>query len=146
MRVAARGQVGVSAQLDAGAGASPVAVAIAVAVAVAGAVLVTVVPAHLWPLVVSLLIAPVLEETVFRPGLHDGLLHRGAAPWRANLLTALAFSAAHMVLLGPGWHAALVGLPAWLIGAAYNRWRRVRICIALHMAMNAAWIAMHALA
>ena len=97
--------------------------------------------ASAWPLVLALLIAPVLEEATFRAGLHDGLLHRGVAPWLANLMTAFAFSAAHMLLLGTSAQTALVVLPALLIGAAYNRWRRLRICIALHMAMNALWIA-----
>ena len=108
---------------------------------VVAAVALAAAPANPWPLVVALFIAPVLEETVFRAGLHDGLLHCGAAPWLANLLTALAFSAAHMLLLGASAQTALVLLPALLIGAAYNRWRRLRICIVLHMAMNALWIA-----
>ncbi|MDM0110790.1 CPBP family glutamic-type intramembrane protease [Variovorax sp. J22R133] len=97
--------------------------------------------AHPWPLLVSLLIAPVLEETVFRAGLHDRLLDGGLAPWLANLMTAMAFCAAHLLLVGIHWQTALVWLPALLIGAAYNRWRRVRICIALHMAMNLTWLA-----
>jgi membrane protease YdiL (CAAX protease family) len=97
--------------------------------------------ANPWPLFVSLLIAPALEEMVFRAGLHDGLLRGGAAPWQANLLTALAFSVAHMLLRGLSLQTVLVLLPALLIGAAYNRWQRLRICIALHMAMNALWIA-----
>lgn len=97
-------------------------------------------------LAVSLFIAPVLEETVFRAGLHDGLLHRGTAPWLANLWTALVFSAAHMLLLGFSAQTASVLLPALLIGAAYNRWRSLRLCIVLHMAMNALWMAVHATA
>lgn len=96
-----------------------------------------------WRALVLLLMAPVAEEVVFRAGLHDGLLHNNVAPWLANLLTALAFSAAHLLLLGINPQTALVLLPALLIGAAYNRWRRLRICIALHMAMNALWIAVH---
>ena len=94
-----------------------------------------------WRSLVLLLVAPVAEEVVFRAGLHDELLHRGVAPWMANLLTALAFNTAHILLLGVNTQTALVWLPALLIGAAYNRWRRLRICIALHMAMNALWIA-----
>lgn len=94
-----------------------------------------------WRALVLLLVAPVAEEVVFRAGLHDRLLHNSVAPWLANLVTTLAFSAAHMLLLGVNPQTALVWLPALLIGAAYNRWRRLRICIALHMAMNAQWIA-----
>lgn len=109
------------------------------------AVALAAVHAQPWPLVLSLLIAPALEEAVFRAGLQDRLLHGGAAPWRANLLTALAFSAAHLLLLGVSLHTALVFVPALLIGAAYNRWRRLRVCIALHMAMNALWLALQRL-
>ena len=94
-----------------------------------------------WRALVLLLIAPVAEELVFRAGLHDVLLRISVAPWSANLLTALAFGAAHMLLLGVNPQTAFVWLPALLIGAAYNRWRRLSICIALHMAMNALWIA-----
>jgi membrane protease YdiL (CAAX protease family) len=94
-----------------------------------------------WRVLVLLLVAPLAEEAVFRAGLHDGLLHNGVAPWLANLLTALAFGVAHLLLLGIKIQTALVWLPALLIGAAYNRWRRLCICIALHMAMNALWIA-----
>jgi len=96
-----------------------------------------------WRALVLLLVAPVAEELVFRAGLHDYLLHKGASLWLANLLTALAFSAAHMLLLGVNPQTALVWFPALLIGAAYNRWRRLRLCIALHMAMNALWIVVH---
>jgi membrane protease YdiL (CAAX protease family) len=97
--------------------------------------------ANPWPVVLGLLIAPALEEAAFRAGLQDGLLRCGTAAWRANLLTALAFSAAHMALRGVSTQTLLMLLPALFIGAAYNRWRRLRICIALHMAMNALWFA-----
>jgi membrane protease YdiL (CAAX protease family) len=117
------------------------ATALAFSAMAAGAAALAAASTNPWPLTVALLIAPVIEETVFRAGLHDGLLHGGTTPWRANMLTALAFSAAHMLLLGASAQTALVFVPALLIGAAYNRWRRLRICIVLHMAMNALWIA-----
>ena len=123
--------------------AAPVLSLALLAAALAWALIATGVPA--WRALVLLLVAPVAEEVVFRAGVHDELLHNGAAPWLANLLTALSFSVAHMLLLGVNPQTALVLLPALLIGAAYNRWRRLRICIALHMAMNAMWIAVQAM-
>lgn len=96
-----------------------------------------------WRALVLLLLAPAAEEVVFRVGLHDALLHNGVAPRLANLLTALTFTVAHLLLLGANPQTVLVVFPALLIGAAYNRWQRVRICIAMHMAMNALWIAVH---
>jgi membrane protease YdiL (CAAX protease family) len=110
-----------------------------VAVALAGAW--AVVPAHaLWMLVV----APVLEEIVFRAGLQEELLRQarvravmGAVS--ANVLTALAFAAAHLALR-PSLLAGLTVLPALLIGAVYERQRRVAPCIALHAFFNALWL------
>jgi membrane protease YdiL (CAAX protease family) len=112
--------------------------------AIAGAALAAA-SAQPWPLLVTLLIAPTLEEAVFRAGLQDGLLHAGVAPWLANVLTALAFMAAHVLLLGGSAQTVSVVLPALLVGAAYDRWRRLRLCIALHMAMNALWIVLQRL-
>ena len=112
--------------------------------AIAGAALAAA-SAQPWPLLVALLLAPMLEETVFRAGLQDGLLHAGVTPWQANVLTALAFTMAHVLLLGASAQTALVLLPALLVGAAYNRWCRLRLCIALHMAMNALWIVLQRL-
>lgn len=48
-----------------------------------------------------------------------------------------------MLLLGINSHTVLVVFPALLIGSAYNRWQRLHICIAMHMAMNALWIVIH---
>jgi hypothetical protein len=37
--------------------------------------------------------------------------------------------------------AFAVALPALAIGLVYSRWRQLRWCVALHAAMNAAWLA-----
>lgn len=96
-----------------------------------------------WRALVLLLVAPVAEEIVFRAGVQDEMLRRGLAPWVANFGTGVAFTAAHLLLLGVQPQTALVILPALLIGAAYNRTRSLRICMALHMSFNALWIAVH---
>jgi membrane protease YdiL (CAAX protease family) len=94
--------------------------------------------------VVLLVVAPVLEETVFRAGLQETLLRRLArqrgGALAANVGTALAFAAAHMVL-HPGVLAALTLLPALLVGAVYQRGRRLAPCIAVHATFNALWLA-----
>ena len=87
-----------------------------------------------------LVLAPVLEEAAFRAGLHEALLARKWSPATANGLTALCFALLHVAVQG-SWQGALVAGPALLIGAAYNRWRRVRWCVLMHAAMNAAWLA-----
>lgn len=98
-------------------------------------------PTHaLWMLV----IAPVLEEIVFRAGLQEELLRRahlraamGAVS--ANVLTALAFAAAHLALR-PSLLSGLTVVPALFIGAIYQRQRRLAPCIALHALFNAGWL------
>ena len=92
-------------------------------------------------LLVLLLLGPLLEEAIFRAGLHEALLRRWAglpALW-ANLVTAIAFGLAHMLVRGELAAGAVV-LPALAIGLVYQRGRRLRHCIALHAAMNAAWL------
>ncbi len=59
--------------------------------------------------VVLLLVAPVLEEIVFRLGLQRRLLAAGVAPAAANLLTALAFCALHAFTRS--WALAVAVLP-----------------------------------
>lgn len=83
-------------------------------------------------------VAPVLEETVFRAGLQETLLRRGAAGVWSVLFTAAAFAAAH-ALWRPGPWAWATGGPALLLGWVYLRTRRLWPCIALHALFNALW-------
>lgn len=91
-------------------------------------------------LAVLLVLAPVLEESVFRAGLQESLLRRWhGLPFLANAVTAAAFSLAHVIVRGEV-AALTVMLPALLIGAVYQRTGRLRLCVALHASMNAAWV------
>jgi membrane protease YdiL (CAAX protease family) len=98
-------------------------------------------PTHaLW----MVLVAPVLEEIVFRAGLQEELLRNvrlraAMGALSANVLTALAFAAAH-VALQPGLLAGLTVVPALFIGALYQRQRRLAPCIALHALFNVIWL------
>ncbi|AKJ31999.1 JDVT-CTERM system glutamic-type intramembrane protease MrtJ [Caldimonas brevitalea] len=98
------------------------------------------------PLRAALLVAlvPLAEEIVFRRGLQETLLRRGASPMGANLLTVFAFGAAHAAVRGDLAGAA-VALPALWIGALYGRTRRVAPCAVLHGGLNALWLAAPAL-
>jgi membrane protease YdiL (CAAX protease family) len=95
-----------------------------------------------WLLVV---IAPVLEETVFRAGLHESLLRtlgqRAERLVIANVLTALLFAAAHVINRGDAL-SLLTFFPALLIGAAYQRHRRLLPCIAMHGFFNVVWLSL----
>jgi membrane protease YdiL (CAAX protease family) len=108
-----------------------------------------------WPILLSLIFAPLVEEVVFRRGLHDELLRaRRLAGWMASwgpaahericiVITAVAFAAAH-ILSAPGWLAAATVLPALAIGALYNRRRRLAPCVLVHAVFNLVWLAWHA--
>lgn len=88
-----------------------------------------------------LMVAPILEETVFRAGIQEALLRRWQGlPHLANTVTALAFGASHALVRGDP-AAFAVALPALLIGAVYQRTGRLLNCMGLHAAMNAAWLA-----
>jgi membrane protease YdiL (CAAX protease family) len=91
-----------------------------------------------------LLAAPVLEEVVFRAGLQEALLRRfgdrgNAVALLINCVTALAFAAAHLLRQSP-MLAALTVLPALLIGALYQRQRRLWPCIGTHSLFNGLWL------
>ena len=96
---------------------------------------------HRWQrLAMLLVLAPVLEESVFRAGLQEALLRRWhRLPCLANAVTAAAFGLAHALVRADAG-AFAVALPALLIGAVYQRGGRLRPCVALHAAMNAAWL------
>lgn len=91
---------------------------------------------RLW---ILLVLAPLAEEATFRLGLHETLLRRMRSPLLANATVALAFALAHVLAQGH-WASFAVAVPALLIGAVYERWRKLRLCVALHAAMNALWL------
>lgn len=94
-------------------------------------------PGHWWLLI---LVAPWTEEVIFRLGLQETLLRRWPAQGLAsNLITALAFGLVHACARQDAAACALIA-PALLMGHLYARHRRVWPCVALHAAMNAAWL------
>jgi len=96
-----------------------------------------------WALLLLTVVAPVLEETALRRGLHTWLLwrlgsRRGPGGLSVcNHLCALVFAVAHAGVASPALLPAYL-LPAWLIGWTYERTGRLLPCIALHGAANAA--------
>ena len=93
----------------------------------------------LWLLAVLLVGAPLLEEVVFRTGLHEQLLLARLSPASANALTAAAFALGHG-LTRSWWLAVAVVLPGWALGRLYQRERRLAPCVAAHAALNMLWI------
>jgi len=94
-----------------------------------------------------LLLAPLLEEVVFRRGLHAwALRHWGRAtlhwlawPSRVNLLVALAFASAHLLRL-PLLLALAVVLPALVVGQIYELTARLWPCVLTHAVFNLCWL------
>jgi membrane protease YdiL (CAAX protease family) len=95
---------------------------------------------HAW---VLLVLAPLFEESFFRAGVQEQLARLGRSPGLAIVATALLFAVAHVAVSGDPRRIAVV-LPGLAIGAVYARTGRVRDCVALHAAMNAAWLGAHA--
>ena len=110
-----------------------------------------------WDVVLrQLLLAPCFEEVLFRLGLQERLSTSRAAAARrhAVALTALAFGAAHAIVLAivtpttlpfsarlPALLLALgTAVPAWWIGLSYRRHRSLPRCIAWHAGFNACWL------
>ncbi len=89
-----------------------------------------------------LLIAPIIEEGFFRGVVHAGLRGRTdtlGRPVVANVITALAFGAAHL-WFAPWIHAVAVMLPALVMGWVYERSRSVAACVVVHGLCNVFWL------
>ncbi len=88
------------------------------------------------------LLSPILEEIVFRGGLQTLLLEYGFFRKRkfgisaANVVTSLAFAAAHLIYQTPLW-ACLVFFPSIIFGWARERYDSVIPSILLHAFYNA---------
>ncbi len=100
-------------------------------------------PTQPWRDLTWLLLLAVAEEAVFRAGLQATLARRAALSTTlcgvsaANLLTSLAFSAAHL------WaHPPLLAVGVFpvslLLGASYEQSGRLRVPTALHLWFNLA--------
>jgi membrane protease YdiL (CAAX protease family) len=89
---------------------------------------------------ISLALAPALEELVFRLGLQESLLRRGWQTLTSAALVAAAFAAAHLLLRGQDLSSAATALPALAIGLRYGRRRSVLECVLAHAACNALWL------
>nr|WP_247740029.1 JDVT-CTERM system glutamic-type intramembrane protease [Endozoicomonas sp. G2_2] len=88
-------------------------------------------------------VLPLLEEIVFRLGVHDALATRlpgrVGALTRANLLTAACFALAHLLQHPPGWALATF-VPALVYGALWERHRRLFVPVSVHAFYNLAYL------
>lgn len=91
----------------------------------------------------SVLVMPLLEEIVFRLGVHDALAARLPARLRvltmANGGTAALFALAHLWSHPPGW-ALATAAPALVFGLVWERHRRLFVPVSVHALYNAAYL------
>jgi len=92
--------------------------------------------ASAWQALVFLLVAPVLEEYVFRAHLQQTLAERWGRPWRALGVASGVFALAHAPWLG--WPALGLLLPGVLLGVCWLRHQSLWRNVLLHSSLNGA--------
>lgn len=90
-----------------------------------------------YPLLLSLVLYPLLEELIFRWGLLGWLDDRGVLKSKliTNVIVSALFSAAHLAFSGLV-HALLVFFPSMALGFIWQRHRSLGLCIAMHSLLN----------
>lgn len=81
-----------------------------------------------------LLLAPVLEEFVFRAQIQQTLEERWGRPGNAMLVATALFVSIHLPWMG--WHALWLIAPGLALGAAWRAHRNLVFNIGLHSAFN----------
>lgn len=87
---------------------------------------------NFWGLITVVIVGPVTEELLFREAIAGEMLRRGAAPWLAIGVSALAFSAAHLNL-AQGCYAFPLGI---LLGIIYYKTGGIVLTSLLHILNN----------
>ena len=87
---------------------------------------------NFWGLITIVLVGPISEELLFREAIAGEMLRRGAAPWLAIGVSALAFSAAHLNL-AQGCYAFPLGI---LLGIIYYKTGGIVLTSLLHILNN----------
>ena len=88
----------------------------------------------------SIVLFPVLEETLFRGLLQPMIAHSISGRWRlistANLITSLIFALFHLINHPPLWAVATF-FPSLVFGYAYERYRNIVAPTLIHSVYNA---------
>lgn len=87
---------------------------------------------NFWGVLAMVIVGPVTEELLFREAIEGEMLRRGTAPWTAIIVSALAFSAAHLNL-AQGLYALPLGI---LFGIIYYRTGNIVLTSLLHILNN----------
>ena len=87
---------------------------------------------NLWGLLALIIIGPIAEELLFREAIEGEMLRRGANPWLAIIVSAIAFGAVHLNLA-----QGLYALPlAILFGIIYYKTGNIVLTSLLHILNN----------
>lgn len=81
-----------------------------------------------------LLLAPSIEELIFRGWIQPELAHRGFGPWLSNGLTSVLFALLHAPMYGT--LAVLWLLPSLALGYVRTATGKLWLCIAVHAWFN----------
>ena len=87
---------------------------------------------NIWGLLALAIIGPITEELIFREAIEGEMLRRGATPWMAIIVSALAFSAVHLNL-AQGLYALPLGI---LFGIIYYKTGNIILTALLHILNN----------
>lgn len=87
---------------------------------------------NIWGLLTIAIIGPVAEELLFREAIEGEMLRRGAKPWAAIIISALAFGIIHLNL-AQGIYAIPLGI---IFGIIYYKTGNVIVTSLLHILNN----------
>lgn len=87
---------------------------------------------NVWGLLALAIVGPITEELIFREAIEGEMLRRGATPWVAIIISALAFSAVHLNL-AQGLYALPLGI---LFGIIYYKTGNIILTSILHILNN----------
>ena len=87
---------------------------------------------NFWGLLTLVIVGPVTEELLFREAITGEMLRRGATPWIAIMVSALAFSAMHLNL-AQGLYAFPLGI---IFGIIYYKTGNIILTSILHILNN----------
>lgn len=87
---------------------------------------------NVWGVLALAIIGPVAEELLFREAIEGEMLRRGARPWTAILVSALAFGIMHLNL-AQGLYAIPLGI---LFGIIYYKTGNIIVTSLLHILNN----------
>ena len=87
---------------------------------------------NFWGLLTLIIVGPIAEELLFREAIAGEMLRRGANPWVAIVVSAIAFGVTHLNL-AQGLYALPIG---FLFGVIYYKTGNIILTSLLHIVNN----------